>query len=251
MELKLYEKNLESFKGVMNLVKAVLVGDTKMQLSEDGIRILGMDPSHVAMIDAKIKLGLFDTFTPGDEDVIINITEFTRFLDRAEKKERVTLSVDSKASKLIITGEKSGWKRRFGIPLLEEYESEVPEPKIKFDASVKMLTPAFDKALKDAELVSEHVNLEIREGLTTLKATGDVGEASNLWEKDSEDILEIKAEAKANATYTLSYLRDMTTALKAFSDTIRMEMSTDMPMRIEGYADSIEVTLFLAPMIGV
>jgi len=24
-----------------------------------------------------------------------------------------------------------------------------------------------------------------------------------------------------------------------------------MPMRIEGYADSIEVTLFLAPMIGV
>uniref|UniRef100_A0A6M3LZB9 PCNA n=1 Tax=viral metagenome TaxID=1070528 RepID=A0A6M3LZB9_9ZZZZ len=249
MELKLYEKNLESFKGVMNLVKTVLVEYCKMQFSEDGIQILGMDPAHIAMIDAKIKPGLFETFTPG-EAISINVSEFTRFLDRSEKKERVTISVDSKAGKLIIAGEKSGWKRKFGVPILEDYESEIPEPKIIFKASVKMLTSAFDKALKDADLVSEHVSLEINDGLASLKATGDMGEASNLWEKDSEDILEIKAEEKASAMYTLSYLRDMTSALKAFSEMIRLEMSTDMPIKIEGYADAIEVILFLAPMIG-
>ena len=89
----------------------------------------------------------------------------------------------------------------------------------------------------------------------TLKfeATGDMGSASNEFVKDSDEVLTLKSEEDSTATYTLSYLVDMIGKIKSMAEVITLELSTDMPLKIEVESnnENLEVTLYLAPCIGM
>jgi DNA polymerase III sliding clamp (beta) subunit (PCNA family) len=155
-------------------------------------------------------------------------------------------------ARLAINASKGGHRRRFLLPVLEPLEDGIPEPKILFKASGRILTQAMRRAIRDANLVSENIKLEISEDAFKLSATGDIGSAYSEWEKDSDELLELKAEEEVTATYTLSYLTNMFNALNPLCDVVIIESSTDMPCRIK--ADGvphIEADLYLAPCIGV
>jgi proliferating cell nuclear antigen PCNA len=254
MKLKVKNDNLETFKGFMNLAKTVLHEDTSMHVSEDGITMMGMDPSHVAMIIASAKPSLFEEYDfDKEEDVCFNIAEFLKFLDRMQKDENVEISVDKEQAKIIIRGKKAGWQRRFTITLLEPLEEEVPTPKITFKSSARIVTLAIDRAIKDAGLVSEHMTLQIGATRLIAKAQGDLGSADSEWDKASDEILDLKGEEESTATFTISTLRDIVVAMRPLADAMRMELSTDMPIMIEmePKSSSISATLYLAPCIGV
>lgn len=253
MKLKLKNDGLETFKGFMNLAKTVLEEDTMMHVSEDGITMMGMDPSHVSMIIASAKPSLFEEYeSDKEEDVCFNIAEFLKFLDRMQKDENVEISVDKEQAKINIRGRKGGWQRRFTVALLEPLNEEVPTPKIAFKSSARIVTTAIDRAIKDAGLVSDHITMQIGANRLTANARGDLGTASNEWDKASDEILDLKAEEESTSTFTISTLRDIVVAMRPLADAMRMELSTDMPMMIEmePKSSSISATLYLAPCIG-
>ncbi len=256
MEIAMRNSGLEMFKGFLNLVKTVLSEDMSMEIKEDGLHVIGMDPSHVAMIRASAKKGLFDSFNveENEEVVTFNVGEFMKFMDRMQKDEDVTIKVNRAEARIAIHGKKSGWRRQFKVPLLEPLEEEVPQPKLTLKASSKMLTNSVDRAIKDATLVSEHIHLKFAEANVVISATGDVGSCHNEWAKDSDEILELKADKEEQtATFTLTYIRDMITALKPLCDLLTIQLATDMPFELTAHPKSpwIEATLWLAPCIGV
>jgi len=253
MHLEMTQKSFTVFKAYIGMLK-VINEELTLKVDDTGITALGMDPSHVAMVDSKVKPGLFDKFTPpeGDGLITINLGEFSKFLDRVEK-ENVQIDYNADQAKLTIVAKTGGRNRRFSLPVLEPYEEEVPKPKIFFKSSARILTQAVQRAIKDADLVSEHIKIEIKEDVLQFMGKGDMGSAENEYTKDSEEVLEIKSEEESSANFTLSYLTDIFGQLKNLAEVVTLELTTDMPLKIEAEPSdpNLEITFYLAPMIGV
>lgn len=252
MNLEMDGKSFGVFKDFMSLMK-LLNDEITLNVDETGIGVIGMDPSHVMMIDAKILPGLFETFTPSEKMITINVAEFCKFLDRIGKDERPTIRYDKEKAQIQILAKKAGYTRRFTLSTLEPLQEEVPKPKIFFKAKGRILTQSVERAIRDAELVSEHIKFVLNEDVMKIVAVGDTGSADNEFEKNGDELLELKVEEAAAATFTLSYLRNVFGVLKNLTDVVNIELSTDMPIKIEAAAaiPNIEATLYLAPCIGI
>jgi proliferating cell nuclear antigen len=250
----LFEIELSRIDPFRSLVKAlsVIVEEGTFHMNEAQIKLLAMDPSHVAMVDFELPSDFFDTYKCKEEPRLsVNIKEFLRFLDRVDRDEHVKIELDEEKARLRIQCKRGGHSRRFEMLILEPLDEEIPQPKIFFKAKARILTDALRKAFRDADIVSEHVKVEIGEELLKISAGGDMGSALSEWEKNSDDLLDIKMEEESSATFTLRYLQDIANAAGANSEVAILELSTDMPIKMDFELPQGSLIYYLAPCIGV
>ena len=253
MKLEMGPKAFTVFRDYVGLLKA-LGDELTLRCDDSGISVLGMDSSHVAMIDSKVNAPFFEVYEAPEEGMItLNMLEFSKFLDRIEKNENVKITHDAEQAKLVIATRVGGRNRRFTLSVLEPLDEEVPKPKIFYKSEGRILTQSVDSAIKDADLVSEHIKIAFRSDVLQLQAHGDMGDAENEYENGCDELLELKSEEDSVANFTLSYLKDMFGQLKNLSEVVTLYLSTDMPLRIEVTPNdlNLEIDLYLAPMIGV
>ena len=78
-----------------------------------------------------------------------------------------------------------------------------------------------------------------------------MGSAVSEWEKGSDDLIELKAEEDSSATFTLSYLNEIANAASGVSEVATIELSTDMPIKMDFELSKGKLVYYLAPCIGV
>jgi proliferating cell nuclear antigen len=253
----LFEVELSRVDPFRSLIKAlsVIVEEGTFTMNEAHLRLLAMDPSHVAMVDFELPSNFFDNYKcEGEPKLSINIKEFLKFLDRVDRDEQVKIELNRDKARLVIRCKRGGHSRRFEMPILEPMDEEVPQPKIFFKAKARLITNALRRAIKDADLVSEHVRVEITDNILKINADGDMGSAYSEWEKESDDLLDLKIEDNSSATFTLSYLQDIANAAGANSEVATIELSTDMPIKMDfelSNSPDGKLVYYLAPCIGV
>lgn len=250
----LFEVDISRTESFRNLVKAisVIVEEGSFNIDEERIRLLAMDPSHVAMVDFELPREFFDKYECQREPKLsVNMGEFLKFLDRVERDEQLKIRLDEEHAQLVIQCRRGGHTRRFSMPILEPAEEEVPSPKIFFKASARVLAQSLRQAVRDAALVSEHVRLEFVGDEFRVGAAGDVGSASSVWERGADELLELRLEEESRATFTLSYLQDIVGAASVSSEVASVELSTDMPIKLGFELPQGRLVYYLAPCIGV
>ncbi len=250
----MFEVEVSRIDPFRSLVKAlsVIVEEGTFVMNEAQMKLLAMDPSHVAMVDFELPSAFFDAYKcEGEPKLSINIKEFLRFLDRVDRDEQVRIVLNEEKARLVIHCKRGGHNRRFEMPILEPLDEEVPQPKIFFKGKARITSDAVRMAIRDANLVSEHVKVEMVEGLLKVNAEGDMGSSFSEWEKDSDDVLELKVDEDSNATFTLSYLQDIANAAGANSEVVTVELSTDMPIKMDFEIPQGRLVYYLAPCIGV
>ena len=136
------------------------------------------------------------------------------------------------------------------MPILEPLDEEVPQPKILFKSSARILTQSLRRAIRDAGLVSEHVKIEVADDMLKMSAVGDIGSAFSDWERGADELLELKAEEDSGATFTLSYLRDIINSAGVSTEVATLELTTDMPIRMDFELPQGKLVYYLAPIIG-
>ena len=249
----MFEVEVSSIEPFRNLVKALaaVVDEGCFNVDEARIWLLTMDPSHVAMVDFELPGEFFDEYRcDGEPRIFIKIDEFLKFLDRVERDERVKISLDEERARLVIQCISQGHSRRFTMPILEPLDEEVPQPKILFKSSARILTQSLRRAIRDADLVSEHVKIEVADDMLKMSAVGDIGSAFSDWERGADELLELKAEEDSGATFTLSYLRDIINSAGVSTEVATLELTTDMPLRMDFELPQGKLVYYLAPVIG-
>jgi DNA polymerase III sliding clamp (beta) subunit (PCNA family) len=78
-----------------------------------------------------------------------------------------------------------------------------------------------------------------------------MGSAHSEWEKGSDDLIDLKAEEDSSATFTLSYLNEIANAAGSSSEVATIELSTDMPIKMDFELPKGKLVYYLAPCIGV
>jgi len=244
---------VSSIEPFRNLVKAIaaIIEEGCFNIDGEKIELLAMDPSHVAMVDFELPRDFFDSYVCEEYPrLFINIGEFLKFLDRVERDERVKIRLDEDRGRLVIQCIRPGHTRRFMMTILEPLDEEVPQPKIFFKSSARILTHSLRQAFRDADLVSEHVKIEITGDMLKMSAIGDIGSAFSEWERGADELLELSVEEESGSNFTLSYLMDVTNAVGVSSEVATLELTTDMPLKMAFELPQGKLVYYLAPMIG-
>jgi len=229
---------------------SILVDEATFKIDSEGLKLRAMDPSRVAMVDFEWPKTVFEEYASTEPTkMCINISELLKLLRRAGKDEVLELALDEKTGRLQvkITGK---YTRNFTMPTLEASEEEVPTPKITFNLRAKATTEGLRQAIEDAQLVSDHVRIEVDAEKIVFNASGDLMGATIILQKGSDALLDLEAKEPSKATFSLSYLAEIIKAASATSDIATLEFSTDMPIKLDFHQTKEgKLTFYLAPRI--
>lgn len=226
---------------ILDLCESIGLGEVHFH-KENGLSIRQMDPSRVCMIDAHISLGQTQL---GDEQVKRHFVIGIKGLKNAMKLKEPVITVGEASATIRGTIGDSTKTAEVTLPLLEEEEEALPDPKIKYTASAEVDFSDIEKAIAILTAKPEAIKFEIEKDSLVVKGATDEGQ--------SLTIEGMKAEGHGHAVYALSYLA-------ALKDTWKLSLATDMPMKASKteYAGSGDkkaqcatVTLHIAPRIEV
>ena len=196
---------------------SVLVDEAEFVIDENNFYLKATDPSQISMIDFVMAKSAFKEYKIDEKTKIgLDLDYLSQIMSRAKSDDALELSLDKDNSKLKITF-KGKSTRKFSVPLIDISTTELPSPKIEFDAELKLKAGIIQDGLKDASLISTHIILGVKDDKFFMKANSSKGSLDNETAKGEKSLVELKAKQECQAMFPLDYLQDMFKA--ANSDT--------------------------------
>ena len=211
--------------------------DATFDVDADGLRTRAMDPSHVALLDVKFPPSSFDSYQcVRPTKFTVHLEDFTKIVKRAESKENFEVSRTKNRSLEIKIG--SGhYRKEFELHLIDDELRASPLPKLTFTSRFSMGLDAFYQILTDISVVSTNIAVSVSNGSVSLSGKGDSGKAEVKIGRGAGALLqEASVENGSEATrayYNLEYLLKIVKAILPFSDLMKFEYSSKMPLRLE------------------
>ncbi len=222
---------------------ASLIDEGTFRIDKDGMKLRAMNPSQIALVDFELPAKAFENYEVKEPcDMAIDFSKLSKITKRIKPDDKIELKLDSQL-KMVFSGKT---KRSFSISVLGATAAQPKEPKVDFTAEVKVNAGTLKDALKDAELISNHVAIEINKKQMILSAEGDT-ESMNVVLPE-EDIISIDAKEKARSVFSLEYLDSLLKAADA-SSVMVLSMRADAPLRVEYAIGGGKVVYYLAPRI--
>ena len=216
--------NLKEFIGTVGS----LVDEAKLNISEEGLQIKAVDPSHVAMIEANLVKSAFDSYEAKAMEMGLDIDKFKNVLTVAGKDDMVELEKDDKLNRLVVN---IGNLTR-AMPLLDT--SGMPDPKVPsldLPASVSVVVGEIGQGLKASKSVSDHIALSTTKDSFRLVCEGDNQNSVDV-SLGKDQLEKLDSSEDATSLFSLEYFALMVNSLP--SDRIlHINLGSDLPVKID------------------
>jgi proliferating cell nuclear antigen len=227
---------------------AVLIDEAEFVVDENGMALKATDPSQISMVDFILEKKAFKKFdTDGKLKIGLDLDYLRQIMSRAKADDQLTLELDEGNSRLNVSF-KGASARKFNLPLIDISSADLPNPKIEFDADVKLLAGVLQDALKDASLVSSHVSLGVNGDNFVVKAESSKGNLDSVTEKDKKNLIELNVKGEAMSMFPLDYLQDMLKTAQSATP-VELNMKNNAPIQVSYGIGAARIKYFLAPRI--
>ncbi len=222
---------------------AALIDEGTFQIDNTGLKLRAMDPSQIALVDFDLPAKAFEKFQV-DKPVNIGVdfAEFSKIIRRVKPEDKIEMTLDTRL-KMVFRGKTV---REFSISIIESSSTPPKEPRIEFTAEVKLAPEVIKEALKDAELVSNHVALLLDNKLFNIKADGDTGSVDI--KLAEANVLSMNIKQKARAVFSLDHLNNILKSAEIPS-VVSISLRQDAPLKVEYAIGDGRVLYYLAPRI--
>lgn len=241
----MFKAVISDTKSWRNSIEAIaaLIDEGALQIGKDGLKLRAMDPSQIALVDFALPASAFDEYSVDNPTNIgIDFAELSKITKRSKPEDKIELSLEENRLKMVFKGEA---RRSFNMSIIESTVSPPREPAVEFTSEIKVGANILKEALKDAELLSNHVALIADEGFG-ITAQGDTGSAEI---KLSEaNLMSISVSEKARAVFSLDQLNNLLKASDV-SSIVSLQLRSDAPLRVEYAIGDGRVVYYLAPRI--
>jgi len=242
------EIEIEDARSWKNCIDSIvnLIDEGSFEVTSNGISLKAMDPSQIAMVSFSIPKSAFSSYKVDETTKLgINFDSMSKILARSRGKDKLKMMLDENKLVLEFLGEE---RRNFKLPLIDVQEGAQKEPRIEFDAVVKMRAGHFKEILGDAALLSSHVVLEASNKGFSVEVHGDSGDLKVEKDKTGEATTNIEVKKDSRATFPLQFLEDM---VKACPDdqSISLHLKTNSPIKVEYSIGEAKLMYYLAPRI--
>ncbi|MFA5357335.1 MAG: proliferating cell nuclear antigen (pcna) [archaeon] len=244
--MKLVLKDGAVFKKCIEAV-SVLIDEAELVVGKNGLELRATDPSQISMVDFSLPKEAFQKFDSEELRLGLDLDYFNRILSRVQSGETLELELDEKKAHLMVSFKGTGDKS-FQVPLIDISASEVPNPKIEFDAEIRASASLLQNSFKDAALISTHVTLGASDKKFFVKAVSSKGNLNEETPQNKETLPEMKVKRECKSMFPLDYLQDMLKAADA-STIVDICLKTNAPIRVSYSIGAAAITYFLAPRI--
>ncbi|MBU1197280.1 proliferating cell nuclear antigen (pcna) [Candidatus Micrarchaeota archaeon] len=248
--MQLTFKDAKFFKQCIDAIVHI-VDEGSFEVSSEGMRLRSLDPSQIALVDFHLpKAHAFSEFeVDGARTLSLNLVDLSKVLARSRGKEKLTLRLNDEERNKVQLDFVSDAKRSFKLPLLDLRDTAMPrQPKVPFAASVTLRAGQFKDMLKDAALVSSHLQLETTEHAFIVEAHGDAGDLKiEMMSKQTKE-LEVKTDGEQKAMYPSEYLDKMCRAAVDLEPLV-LEFKSNHPVKMSYQIGDAQFTFFLAPRV--
>lgn len=239
-------KNADVFKKSMEAI-SVLIDEAELVFNQNGVELKATDPSQISMVDFSMPVTSFEKFDVVDTRIGLDLNYLNQILARTQSGDELVLSLDEKKAFLSITF-RGNAQRTFQVPLLDVSASEIPSPKIEFDAELIVSASFLQHAFKDAALISSHIVLGCTENTFFVKANSSKGNLEEEATQNKSTLIELRAKKECRSMFPLDYLQDMLKT--ASSDTkVNLFLKNSAPVKIIYLIGEAKISYFLAPRI--
>lgn len=247
--MRIVVKDVAAFKHAIDAINN-LVDEGVFDITDKGISLKAMDPSQISMVSFSMPKEEFSSYDIGDARKIgVDIEQFSSILSRGRKDDVLVIQVED--GRMSLTFEGKNKRRAFKIPLLDLQSGIDKEPEIKFKCHVGILSDEFKEIVKDAKLVSSHIELGISGDVFLVKARGDGSEINAEFDKHSDVVKRLESAGdEAHATFPLQYLDDIVKGCQGSKEII-IYLDTDKPLKLVYELSGATLTYYLAPRIEV
>ena len=244
--MELILKDASIFKKSIEAV-SVLIDEAELVINDSGIELKATDPSQISMVDFSFPKKAFEKFEADETRLGLDLDYLNQILSRASAGDKLQLSLDEKKAYLAVTFKGTG-ERSFQVPLIDISNNEVPNPKIDFDAELKVSASLLKEAFKDAALISTHITLGVDDKNFFVKANSSKGNLSSETPKNKETLPEMKVKNECSSMYPLDYLQDMIKVADG-KTVVELSLKASAPVKVSYEIGDAKITYFLAPRI--
>ena len=240
------------FKAVINAEKlrnsieavSTLATEVKFSISEKGLELKTVDPANVAMVHLQIGAEAFESFYAAGGEIALDLEKMSDILSMAGKDENVQLELDEESHKLKIGVGSLAYTLSLLDPTAIRREPRLPE--LDLPAHVTLPGAELRRAVKAAEMVSDHVVLGVSNEGFYMEAKGDID--SLKLKIPSTELLGLKP-GEARSLFSLDYLEDMSKSISKAPE-VTLEMGIDYPLRANfKLGQFAEINYLLAPRL--
>lgn len=236
-----------------------------------GLDIRQYDHSHTLCIQLSLPKEVWESYTPFDSPVVLNVVEMSRYLKRLKGGDVVVLKGElEKESKLLMGIRGAHGFRRFGLAVMEPDEDTKDPPEIrKFTADVKakISTPALEEAIADVKTIVSGTGTKTKGGITGFFAiearskperlviwATEEGTFRSSWYEfpPNVSLLEVECSGeKVRSVYGVAQVEPVLSGA-SLSNIVKVEYAEDFPIRFSyQLAFPGRLEFYIAPRVKV
>ena len=205
-----------------------LVAECRIRLDEDGIKITAVDPATVAAVDLKLDHKAFETYEGAAGHVGVDLERLDEVLGMADADQLVEFRLDAETRTLHISiGE---LEYTLGLLDPETIRSPPDLSKLTSDSTGEVVLDSgeFDRAVKAADMVSDHVAFGIDAADETfyVEAEGDTDDVSLV--QGADELAALTPEA-AHSLFSIDYLQSIDRELPRGVE-VALQVGTEEPL---------------------
>jgi len=253
----LYFKTVQSnaFKTLFEVLKEIL-HDVNLQFDKDGMKIMTVDGSHVALVHLKLHASKFEEYKCDNPVQFgVNMNNLFKLLKVSNNQDTIVFTIPtSDASELVIHLENNERKTRttFRLKLMDVDTEVLNMPDIEFDSIITLPSTYFQRLCKDMSNISELITIQSIQQKLVLSCKGDFASQETTIDDSTTDAsIEFQSRTReiVEGTYMLKYMNLFNKASN-ISNTLEMYMRRDYPLIMKyNVANLGELRFCLAPKV--
>jgi proliferating cell nuclear antigen len=208
---------------------SVLVDECKIHLNEEGLAIRAVDPANVGMVDLELGAEAFESYEADGGLIGVNLSRLEDIAKMANAGQLVQLELDEETRKLHI--DTDGLEYTLALIDPDSIRKEPDLPDLDLPARVVLEGSNIDRAVKAADMVSDHIALGVEADAETfyVDAEGDTDDVH--FELGRADLIDLTAGA-ARSLFSLDYLKDMNHAIPKNGE-VTAHLGEEFPVEME------------------
>lgn len=250
--MEIVPQNASLFRAAMDGLKEFMP-QVQLQITSDGVRVSGMDVSHVGFLDYRLSATDCESLrVPAPQHIGIYSATLSRTLAPISSGDRVTLSTDKSNEKLIVsyTNDKINKRVVYEMNTLDIMDETHELPDLSYPASVVLKTADFASVVKEVSAFGDAIALKLDEHGFHVSSKGDSGHVTQTLENTEDRAMEL-SEDSVEAAFGAKYLLNIMKAGAPLTSTMKIEFDTAQPMRATfEFGNGSHLIVYLAPKIA-
>ena len=227
-----------------------LLDDVPLHITGEGIKVMALDPGHVAIISAlwpKHAFAVYDGVSPTDDIVLgVKLTNLLKLLRFSQKGDTCEFLYDTTSDGLTVVIQSLLRQATFSLKLIDLVTDELHVPPMEIHACASMASTELAMLVKDLGTISDTVIISTGESAQDgilFEANGDIGRAKICLRSAS-----VEQTVPVRLGFALRYLASFSKAA-AIAEKVSLCLTQDMPLCVEYKTDACTLRYFLAPKL--